>query len=115
MMNTTHKTIITQKENGIFHVTLNRPEVRNAMNDLMIAELTEVFRTVGNDEDVRLVVLRGNGKSFCAGADLNYMKSIAEYGYKENEKDALKLAGLFKAVYDCPVPTLAVVHGAAFG
>ena len=96
-------------------IRLNRPEVRNAMNDLMIGELTEAFREAGRQNDVRLVILRGNGKSFCAGADLNYMKNIAEYGYEENKKDALNLAGLFKAVYECPVPTLAVVHGAAFG
>ena len=114
-MTDTPNTITLQKEEGIFTITLNRPEVHNAMNDLMISELTNAFSEAGKQEDVRLVVLRGNGKSFCAGADLNYMKSIAGYGYEENEKDALKLAGLFKAVYDCPVPTLAVVHGAAFG
>jgi len=96
-------------------IRLNRPEVHNAMNDLMIAELTEAFKEVGNMEEVRLMVLRGNGKSFCAGADLNYMKRIAGYGYDENKKDALKLAVLFKTIYDCPVPSLALVHGAAFG
>ena len=114
-MTNTPSTIILQKKEGILTVTLNRPEVRNAMNDRMISELTETFREVGKQSHLRLVILRGNGKSFCAGADLNYMKSIAEYGYEENEKDAQKLAALFKAIYDCPVPTLAVVHGAAFG
>ncbi len=110
-----YTTILVKQENGVVTIILNRPEVRNAMNDLMIGELTTAFEEAGKQNDIRLVILRGNGKSFCAGADLNYMKSIAKYGFEENEKDAQKLAALFKMVYDCPVPTLAVVHGAAFG
>jgi methylglutaconyl-CoA hydratase len=85
------------------------------MNDIMIAELTEAFNSFGEISKSRVVVLRGNGKSFCAGADLNYMKSIAGFGFDENIKDGQKLAALFKAIYDCPIPTVALVHGAAFG
>lgn len=96
-------------------IWLNRPDLHNAMDDVMIAELTPVFKTIGKNKDIRCVVLRGKGKSFCAGADLNYMKSIAGYGYEENVGDGKKLAALFGAIYDCPVPTIAVVHGAAFG
>lgn len=96
-------------------IRLNREGVHNAMNDEMIAELTETFNSFTENNDVRVVVLRGNGKSFCAGADLNYMKSIAGFGFEENVKDGQKLAALFKAIYDCPVPTIALVHGAAFG
>ena len=110
-----YDTIIAQKEYALLTIKLNRPEVHNAMNDVMIAELTEAFQSIAKKEDVRAVVLRGNGKSFCAGADLNYMKSIAGFGFDENVKDGKKLAALFKAIYDCPVPTIAVIHGAAFG
>ncbi|NOX86751.1 MAG: enoyl-CoA hydratase/isomerase family protein [Chlorobi bacterium] len=108
-------TIIVKYEDYIATIMLNRPDVRNAMNDLMISELTTAFEEAGRQNDIRLLILRGNGKSFCAGADLNYMKSISGFGVEENVRDAQKLAALFKTVYDCPVPTLAVVHGAAFG
>ena len=80
-----YKTIIVSEQSGIRNVTLNRPEVHNAMDERMIHELTEVFRSiVPADKLPRLVVLRGNGKSFCAGADLNYMKGIAAFGFEEN-------------------------------
>jgi len=85
------------------------------MNDVMIAELTHAFQQIPKEKSVRLIVLRGKGKSFCAGADLNYMKSIAQFGFEENVKDGKKLAALFQAIYECPIPTLAVVHGAAYG
>lgn len=96
-------------------IWLNRPELHNAMNDIMIAELTDAFSKVGEDAEVRVILLRGKGKSFCAGADLNYMKSIAGFCFDENVKDGKKLAALFRTIYECPLPTLAVVHGAAFG
>jgi methylglutaconyl-CoA hydratase len=103
-------------ERGIVtKVHLNRPEVHNAMNDVMIAELTQAFREIPKDKSVRIIVLRGEGKSFCAGADLNYMKSIAQFGFDENVKDGKKLAALFQTIYECRLPTLAVVHGAAYG
>ena len=109
-----HETIITEQEAGINTIWLNRPDVHNAMNAQMISELTEVFQNL-DDDGIRAVVLRGKGKSFCAGADLNYMKEIATFGYEENKTDSLKLAGLFRSIYECPFPTIAVVHGAAFG
>ena len=96
-------------------IELNRPEVHNAMNDVMISELKEAFDQVCKRDNTRVIILRGRGKSFCAGADLNYMKSIAAFGFDENVKDGKKLAALFKSVYDCPVPTIALVHGSAFG
>ncbi len=111
-------TILVQTKKGIVELVLNRPEVHNALNEEMIRELTHFFQELDNKvpEDLpRLVILRGNGKSFCAGADLNYMKSIAAYGFEENKEDGRRLATLFRSVYECPVPTLAVVHGAAFG
>ncbi len=111
----TYDTLLIGKRENIMTVILNRPNVHNAMNDVMISELTEIFGNIDNKSSLRCVVLRGNGKSFCAGADLNYMKKIAGFGFDENVKDGKKLAALFKAVYDCPLPTIAVVHGSAFG
>jgi len=96
-------------------VWLNRPEKHNAMNAEMIGEITECFESINEMADIRVVVLRGKGKSFCAGADLNYMKGIAEFGYEENYTDSLKLARSFYAVYTCHKPTIALVHGAAIG
>lgn len=108
------KTILIEETDKVISVWLNRPEVHNAMNALMIEELTSAFSSFDNDQ-TRAVVLRGKGKSFCAGADLNYMKEIASFSLKENKEDSLKLAHLFKGIYACPFPTIAVVHGAAFG
>ena len=114
-MNQTYKTLLATNKKGIVTVMLNRPELHNAMNDVMIAELTEVFTEIPKDDSARMVILKGEGKSFCAGADLNYMKGIAGFGFDENVEDGKKLAALFRAIYDCPVPTIALVHGAAFG
>ena len=114
-MDKQYKTIIIDRQNSVVIVMLNRPELHNAMNDTMIAELTAAFTEISKDESIRGVVLRGKGKSFCAGADLNYMKGIAGFGFEENVKDGKKLAALFRTIYDCPLPTVAVVHGAAFG
>lgn len=108
------KTITLNQNSGISWLALNRPEVHNAMNAEMIAELTEVYKSFDDTND-RAVVLTGNGKSFCAGADLNYMKGIAEFVMKENVEDGKRLASLFKAIYNCPIPTIALVHGSAFG
>ena len=108
------KTILIEEADKVISVWLNRPEVHNAMNALMIEELTAAFSSFDNDQ-TRAVVLRGKGKSFCAGADLNYMKEIASFGIEENRKDSLKLAGLFDSIYRCPFPTIAVVHNSSFG
>jgi len=108
-------TITINKRDTVAWIALNRTEVHNAMNAEMIFELTEVFKSFTDDNEIRSVVLTGNGKSFCAGADLNYMKGIAEFGFEENVEDGKKLAALFKSIYDCPIPTIALVHGSAFG
>lgn len=110
-----YQTIAFEQKDNLGIVYLNRPEKHNAFNDVMIAELTDCFKAVGSMEAVRVVVLRGKGPSFCAGADINYMKGIAGFGYQENFEDGKKLARLFDTVYRCPKPTLALVHGSAFG
>ena len=101
-------------EAGIARVTLDRPEVRNAFDDALIAALTGVFLQLGNDKAVRVVVLGGNGPAFCAGADLNWMKRMAGYGYAENLADAQALATMLAALDRLPQPTIARVHGPAF-
>lgn len=102
-------------QNGIARVTLTRSEIHNAFNDEMINQLVETFQTVGKDESVRVVVLDAEGKSFCAGADLKWMKKMVDYSFEENVVDALGLARMLKTIHDCPKPVIARVHGAAFG
>ena len=98
-------------ERGVETVTLNRPEVRNAFNDEVIAELTAVFLEIAKRPEVRCVVLAGNGPAFCAGADLNWMKRMAGYGREENLADAAGLARMLEVLYACPKPTIARVQG----
>jgi len=114
-MKKNYNTIFYEQVGNIAYISLNRPEVHNAMNEEMIAELTSVFKSFKEITNTRAIVLTGNGKSFCAGADLNYMKNIASLGFDENVKDGKKLANLFKSIYDCPIPTIATVHGLVFG
>ncbi len=101
--------------NSVGTVWMNRPDKHNAMNAEMIGEIIDIFENLNDDETVRIVVLRGRGKSFCAGADLNYMKGIAGFGYEENYQDSLRLAKCFNVIYTCAKPVIAVVQGAAIG
>ncbi len=96
-------------------VTLARPEVRNAFDDRMVRELTEAFEALGADDATRLVVLAGEGKVFSAGADLQWMRGMIEYGEAENIRDAEAMAGMFLAIDRCPKPVLARVQRAALG
>lgn len=99
---------------GVATVTLNRPEVRNAFNDEMIVELTNGFQDLGLREDVRCIVLTGAGTAFCAGADLNWMRRMADYTRAENLADAGQLATMLRTIYECPKPTIARVQGDAY-
>lgn len=106
--------LLERGENGVATVTLNRPDVHNAFNDVVIALLTDCFETVAADDAVRVMVLRSEGKSFSAGADLNWMKAAVNNTTEENEADAAKLAGLFHRLDTMPMPTVARVQGSAF-
>ena len=106
--------LIVEKRNTIAIVTLNRPEVRNAFDDVLISNLTRVFSDIDKDETVRVMVLAGAGKAFCAGADLNWMKRMAGYGYEDNLKDAKALAQMLKTLDRMSKPTVARVHGPAY-
>jgi methylglutaconyl-CoA hydratase len=109
--------IVTSKINsrGVASVTLNNPAKHNAFDDSIIAQLTEAFTNIANNNDVRVMVLSSNGKSFSAGADLNWMKRMASYSYEDNLRDAHALADMLKVLNDMPQPTIARVQGAAFG
>lgn len=98
-------------EGHVAKVLLNRPEVRNAFNDGVITELAETFIRLGQDPGVRVIVLGGHGKAFCAGADLNWMKSMAGYGWEDNRADASRLAEMLWAIYSCPLPVVGRLHG----
>lgn len=114
-----YETITIEKQDEVARITLNRPEVHNAFNEKVIAELTRAFNTVAEGASgptaARCIVLTGAGKSFCAGADLNWMGRMAGFSYEENLNDALGLADLMYAIYSCPVPSIARVNGSAFG
>lgn len=101
-------------EGHIARVTLDRPDVRNAFDDATIVELTAAFRALGDDPNVRVIVLAANGPAFCAGADLNWMKRMAGYSEAENRADALGLATMLNTVYACPKPVIARVQGDAY-
>jgi methylglutaconyl-CoA hydratase len=99
---------------GVARLTLDRPEIRNAFDDALIAQLTQALRELDADDKVRAVVLAGNGPAFCAGADLNWMKRMAGYTYEQNLADARALAAMLKTLDRMRKPTLARVHGPAF-
>ena len=96
-------------------INLDRPEVRNALNAELIHELTEVFEWLNSRDDIRVVILKGNGKAFCAGADLEYMKAMAGFSYNQNIADAEKLSKLFQTIYFCNKAVIVDVHGACIG
>lgn len=109
-------TVLTEIDSrGVATVTLNRPDKHNAFDDVIIAQLRDAFDELAGRLDVRVVILASEGKSFSAGADLAWMKRMAEYDYQHNLKDAELLAGMLKALHDLPQPTIAKVQGAAFG
>ncbi|GLX86878.1 gamma-carboxygeranoyl-CoA hydratase [Thalassotalea loyana] len=100
---------------GVATVTLNNPEKHNAFDDEIIEQLTNIFKDISENDKVRVMVLAANGKSFCAGADLGWMKRMANYSYQENLHDANGLANMLKALNFIPQPTIAKIQGAAFG
>ncbi len=102
---------IAEPSRYIAQITMSRPDVRNAFNDEMITELTQAFTQLGARDDVRCIVLAAQGPAFCAGADLNWMRKMADYSTDENLADAAKLAEMLRVMYECPKPTVARVQG----
>ena len=99
------------RDGTVARVFLNRPEVRNAFNDTVIAELTAAFRELSADSSLRAIVLGGHGKAFCAGGDLNWMRAMADYSWEQNRADAQGLADMLWTLYTCPHPLVGRVHG----
>lgn len=110
-----YETVEIEYADGIATLWMNRPTVHNAFNAQLIADLDAACRALGADDRVRAVVLAGRGKSFSAGADLNWMKQAAGYTVEENLADARRLAGMLRTLAELPKPTVARVHGAALG
>ena len=110
-----HSQLIIRRDGPIEYVTLNRPEVRNAFNEELIAELTGWAALIRNDARVRVVVFAGTGKSFCAGADITWMARMARYSEEENMRDAAATSWMFGALNTLPVPVIGRVQGAALG
>ena len=104
-------TLQISRDGPVARVFLNRPDVRNAFNDAVIAELTAAFGGFAADASLRAVVLGGHGKAFCAGADLSWMRAMADYTWEQNRVDAQGLADMLYAIWSCPVPVIGRVHG----
>jgi len=112
---TNFQTIEFEKQADLAIIWLNRPDIHNAFNEVMIQELIECIEAVNDMDEIRIVILRGRGKSFCAGADLNWMRGVAQYTFEQNFKESLNLSKCFFTIYTCKKPTIAMVHGAAIG
>ena len=114
-MNQTNKVLLNIDARGVATVTLNQPEIHNAFDDKLIIQLTDIFTSVSQNKDIRVMVLAAAGKSFSAGADLNWMQRMASYSYEQNLADANVLANMFFILNTIDKPTIARVQGAAFG
>ena len=104
-------TLQIERDGPVAHVWLNRPEVRNAFNEGVIAELGAAFTAFATDDDLRAIVLGGHGKAFCAGADLSWMRTMADFSWEQNRADAQALADMLWAIWSCPVPVVGRIHG----
>lgn len=109
------KTLKISIDNKVARVLLNRPEQHNAMNKEMILEITRFFRGIAQRKDISVIILQGAGKSFCAGADLLWMKDSANLSAKQNREETKMLTGMFKAVFRCPAVVIGAAHGSIFG
>jgi len=109
------ESIIVTRDDQVVRVRLNRPEVRNALDPALIADLTRAFQNVEEQPHVRAIVLEGAGAIFCGGADIKYMRAALELSENQNYEDALRLSNMFAAIDNCPAPTIAKVQGAALG
>lgn len=107
--------LLSLRDGPVARLRMNRPELHNAFDAMLIAALTGALEGLAGDDEIRVVVLEGDGPSFSAGADLNWMRGMASAGEAENRQDALALARLMRTLDELPKPTIARVHGAAFG
>jgi len=112
---TNFKTIELEIKDRVATLWLNRPEVHNAFNDTMLNEIVSCIESINDDNNIVCVILRGRGKSFCAGVDINWMRNVAQNTYEENYNESLRLSKCFYTLYKCKKPTIAVIHGVSLG
>jgi len=110
---TNFKTLLYNNEQGVMTITLNRPEKKNALNDTLVSELSDLLDGLSTDVSTKILILEGAGDAFCSGADLGYLKNLKDYSYDENLKDSRALAGLFLKIFEFPKITIAKVNGPA--
>lgn len=110
-----YQTVQYELDGKIARVTFNRPEIHNAFNGTVITEMTDVFKRIAEEDSIRVVLLTGRGKSFCAGADLNWMRGVIKQSFDENLAESNALADLFYAIYTCKRPVIGKINGAAIG
>jgi len=110
-----YSTIKFDLDNQVARITFCRPEIHNAFNSDMIRELIDVFNNMRDNKNIRVIVMTGEGKSYCAGADLNWMRAVRDYSYEQNLKESLELAALFRLIYEFPRPVIGRINGAAIG
>ena len=110
-----YETILVSQKDSVARITLNRPKVHNAFNEAMVAELQRAFADASQEKGIRVVVITGKGRSFCAGADLNWMRRVKDYSFQDNLQESKQLAELMYTIYSLPLPTIARVNGAAIG
>jgi methylglutaconyl-CoA hydratase len=114
-MDQKYETIRYEKQGPVANVRFCRPEIHNAFNDALIYEMIDLFSKLKEDPDLRVIVLTGEGKSFCAGADLNWMRRVKDYSFEKNFEESLALADLFWLIYTMPLPIVGRINGAAIG
>ena len=107
--------VLVSEKNHVLSIELARPEKRNALNKEVIDKLTEAFRSVPQNKNLRAVILKGQGPSFCAGADLSHMKEMGESSLEDNQKGSLKLFEMFESIAFCPLPVIGQIHGSVRG
>ena len=110
-----YETLVYTKKDDVVTITLNRPDVHNAMNEVLISELTRCFRHLTNEDSLVAVILTGNGKSFCAGADLLWMKRMVNYSKEENKEDSHLLLEMYETINSCPKAVIGRINGNTFG
>jgi len=110
-----HGTLRVERDRAVARVVLARPEIRNAFNDEMLADLRDTFLALRGEGDVRAIVLAADGPAFCAGADLHWMRRVLKYSYEQNYRDSLALVEALRAIYENPKPVIGRIHGAAIG
>lgn len=107
------ETILVKNKDNVTTITLNRPEKKNAINNILVNELKHILTEIENDSDSKIIILKGAGDNFCSGADLEYLKNLKNLSYNENYKDSKSLAELFLKIYEFPKPVIAKINGAA--